>query len=185
MFMSSKLSTISTQNQKNKGHQKWTHHQPERTECNGHDLTNNGMSRQTKPDSITGICMNKTSALFAQKKRLIAKSQAVSTKLFFPAHGLKIILLASGLSVLMIHTDTASARTYWLNIPGAYSKVDEQYLPPVSYPTPNHNACSDAVMQYAKDNLVHYIGCDVMPLPDAVNLPPGQFRPGRHLMQRP
>lgn len=63
-----------------------------------------------------------------------------------------------------------SAQTYWLNIPAAYSKTDEQYMPSMSFPVNSHDACSDAIVEYAKTNLVYYIGCDVNPLSDAVNL---------------
>lgn len=73
-------------------------------------------------------------------------------------------LLLAGLSASL------QAQTYWLNIPGAYNKVDEQYHPSISIPTSGHDACSDAVVEYAKQNLVHYIGCDVKPLPDAKNI---------------
>ena len=74
-------------------------------------------------------------------------------------------LLATGLPSM------AAANTYWLNIPGSYSAEEGRYMPSVSFPTSDHYACSDAIVQYAKDNLVNYIGCDVKPLPDAVNLP--------------
>ena len=78
----------------------------------------------------------------------------------------KMFMLVTGLLFSqIIHADV-----YWLNIPGSYSAYDEQYYPAVSFPTSSHEACSDAIVQYAKDNLVFYIGCDVKPLPDAVNL---------------
>lgn len=67
-------------------------------------------------------------------------------------------------------TAPAFAQTYWLNIPGSFSAEEQRYLPSISLPTGNHNDCSEAIVQYAKDNLVHYVGCDVRPLPDAVNL---------------
>ena len=67
-------------------------------------------------------------------------------------------------------SSTALAETYWLNIPGAYSKTDESNIPSMSFPMQSHDACADAIVEYAKANLVYYIGCDVKPLPDAVNL---------------
>ncbi|MGD2118342.1 MAG: hypothetical protein PVG66_08295 [Chromatiales bacterium] len=84
-------------------------------------------------------------------------------------------LLTTGL--LLALTNTIQAQTYWLNVPGAYSKEEQQYIPAISLPTASHDACSDAIVQYAQDNLVHYIGCDVKPLPNAVNLPHGARRP--------
>jgi len=81
-----------------------------------------------------------------------------------------VIKFSTLLGLVLGLVSTAYGQTYWLNIPGAYSKTDEQYLPSISLPTANHDACSDAIVQYAKDNLVHYIGCDVKPLPDAVNI---------------
>lgn len=72
--------------------------------------------------------------------------------------------------LIVIFPQSVQSEVFWLNIPGAYSKLDEQYLPSISLPTASHDACSDAIVQYAKDNLVHYIGCDVKPLPDAINL---------------
>lgn len=79
----------------------------------------------------------------------------------------KRILLTFLLSLLAA---TAVAETYWLNLPGAYSKTDEQHIPAMSFPMQSHDACSDAIVEYAKSNLVYYIGCDVKPLADAVNL---------------
>ena len=79
-------------------------------------------------------------------------------------------------SLLLAFASTLQAQTYWLNIPGAYSQEERQYLPPFSIPTASHDACSDAIVQYARDNLVHYIGCDVKPLPNAVNLPRGAYK---------
>ena len=117
--------------------------------------------------------LDRKSATGAQDWRRIRRGFFMAKKML-PANILQQVLLAS--SLMLTLNNTATAQTYWLNIPGAYSKVDEQYLPPLSFPTPNHNACSDAVVQYAKDNLVHYIGCDVKPLPDAVNLPRGPLR---------
>ena len=64
----------------------------------------------------------------------------------------------------------AQAQTYWLNIPGAYSMEDGLYEASISLPTVSHAACAQAIVQYTRDNLVNFIGCDVLPLPDAVNL---------------
>jgi len=72
--------------------------------------------------------------------------------------------------VCILSIGTANAQTFWLNIPAAYSKTDELYVPSMSFPVSSHDACSDAIVEYAKSNLVFYIGCDVKPLPDAVNL---------------
>ena len=72
--------------------------------------------------------------------------------------------------LLSLLVSTAAAQTFWLNIPGAYSKTDEQYVPAMSFPMQSHDSCSDAIVEYAKANLVYYIGCDVEPLTDAVNL---------------
>jgi len=72
--------------------------------------------------------------------------------------------------ITLLAISTIQAETYWLNIPGHYSKVDGQLVPSLSLPTPSHDKCSDAIIEYAKTNLVYYIGCDVKPLRDAVNL---------------
>lgn len=64
----------------------------------------------------------------------------------------------------------AQAQTYWLNIPGAYNLKDSQYESSLSLPTVSHEACAQAIVQYTRDNLVNFIGCDVQPLPDAVNI---------------
>jgi hypothetical protein len=78
---------------------------------------------------------------------------------------ISLVLLSAIFSITSV-----KAETYWLNIPASFSKVDEQYIPPMSFPVRSHDACSDAIVEYAKTNLVYYIGCDVKPLPDAVNL---------------
>ena len=67
---------------------------------------------------------------------------------------------------------SASAESYWLNIPGAYSREDAQYLPAASYKKSSFEACQHALLRYAQTNLIHYIGCDTRPLSDAVNLKP-------------
>lgn len=129
-----------------------------------HFLTSNkaGVRQVMKPGRVAGAQKWRSAAqlLYVVKKTMSANR----TLLPFSLPGIFALTLAG----------PVTAQTYWLNIPGAYSKVDEQYLPSMSFPTPNHNACSDAVVHYAKNNLVHYIGCDVKPLPDAVNL---QHRP--------
>ena len=77
-----------------------------------------------------------------------------------------------GLSLGLV--STAFGQTYWLNIPGAYSKTEAQYMPSISLPTANQDSCADAIVEYAKDNLVYYISCDVHPLRDAANLKAGR-----------
>ncbi len=78
--------------------------------------------------------------------------------------------------ILLSLSNPLIAESYWLNIPGAYSKLDGQYLPPASYPKSSHEACNEAILRYAKNNLVHYIGCDTRPLPNAINLTAGLQR---------
>lgn len=80
----------------------------------------------------------------------------------------KRLFIVSLLSFFAV--SSVNAQPYWLNIPSAYSKTDDQYMPSMSFPVKSHDSCSDAIVEYAKSNLVYYIGCDVKPLPDAVNL---------------
>ncbi len=80
----------------------------------------------------------------------------------------KKILLIFGLVFGV--TQLVQAQTYWLNIPGAYSMKDSQYEPSISLPTVSHEACAQAIVHYTRDNLVNFIGCDVLPLPDAANI---------------
>ena len=70
----------------------------------------------------------------------------------------------------MILSNTVIAESYWLNIPGEYSKQDRQYMPAASYPKDSREECNEALLRYAQNNFIHYIGCDTFPLPDAVNL---------------
>lgn len=80
--------------------------------------------------------------------------------------------ILTGLTLLSL-SNPLIAEPYWLNIPGAYSKLDGQYLPPASYLKKSHEACNEAVLRYTQNNLVHYIGCDTRPLPNAINLTAG------------
>lgn len=75
------------------------------------------------------------------------------------------------LLALSISTN-AFATSWWLNIPGHYSPITDEYVPPISWITTSQDSCSDAIVAYAKDNLVNYIGCDVKPLANAVNISP-------------
>ena len=75
------------------------------------------------------------------------------------------------ISVLSVFSDSLSAETYWLNMPASYSKKYSEYTPSVSLPTVDYEACLAAMTQYAQDNeMVDKIGCDIKPLPDAINL---------------
>lgn len=68
----------------------------------------------------------------------------------------------------MLFTGVAQATT-WLNIPEHYDK-DGELMPSVSYPVSTWEKCSDAIVEYAKMEYVYYIGCDIRPLRDAVNI---------------
>lgn len=73
--------------------------------------------------------------------------------------------------LLSIISGSLSAQTYWLNMPGSYSKKYSEYTPSVSLPTVDYQACQAALTQYAQDNeMIDKIACDIQPLPDAVNL---------------
>jgi len=72
-------------------------------------------------------------------------------------------------AVALMASLSVSAQTYWLNI-GSYTDNDGSEQPAFSMPTSSQAACSQAVIEYAKTNLVNFIGCDVEPLPHAVNI---------------
>ncbi len=79
----------------------------------------------------------------------------------------KIILIM----LFSVISSSLSAEIYWLNMPGSYSKKYSEFTPSVSLPTVDYEACQAALTQYAQDNeMVEKIGCDIQPLPDAVNL---------------
>jgi len=65
---------------------------------------------------------------------------------------------------------TASAETYWLNIPDSYRDIDDKYFPASSIPTSSQEACAKAMVEYANMGVVNFIGCDVKPLSNAANL---------------
>jgi len=81
---------------------------------------------------------------------------------------LKPLIVLSLLSVIL--QSQAVAETYWLNIPGSYRQLDDKFFPASSIPTVSQAACSEAMLEYAKQGLVNFIGCDVKPLPNAANL---------------
>lgn len=71
---------------------------------------------------------------------------------------------------LMMFTGAVSAdQVVWLNIPSHYTE-DNREVPSVSFVTFGWDNCADAIVSYAKENYIHYIGCDVVPLRDAVNV---------------
>ena len=84
-------------------------------------------------------------------------------KIFF-----KQLLVATVLSITAF--STASAETYWLNIPESYRQLDDKLFPASSIPTASQEACSEAMVEYAKEGFVNFIGCDVKPLPNAANM---------------
>jgi hypothetical protein len=57
---------------------------------------------------------------------------------------------------------SASAQTYWLNI-----VVDDESM---SLPVSSNEMCSEAIVRYVQLQYHGSISCDVMPLPDAVNI---------------
>lgn len=69
------------------------------------------------------------------------------------------------LSVGVVH-----GQTVFLNIPSHHQPKTGEYVPTMSLPTSGWDACADAMVAYAKDNYVRYIGCDVKPFKGAVNL---------------
>jgi hypothetical protein len=73
----------------------------------------------------------------------------------------KKLLFFSVLSTLF--TSALSAQTYWVNM------VDNGVS--MSLPVSSDQLCSEAVYRYVQSNLVDAVSCDVMPLPDAINLP--------------
>jgi len=76
----------------------------------------------------------------------------------------------------LIASATTTAETYWFNVAG-FTAADGSEQPAFSIPTSGQGACSRAVVQYAKANLVSAISCDVAPLPNAVNLPGYEEKP--------
>ena len=78
-------------------------------------------------------------------------------------------LLLTAMLALMTTTAVSAetGKTYFLNIPGHYSKIDAHWIDSMSIPTTSADACADAIVSYAKNNYVYYIGCDVKPLPDS------------------
>ena len=78
----------------------------------------------------------------------------------------KLILLSVLLSA------NAQAETWWLNIPSHYSPVTDKYVPSMSLLTFSYEQCREGIISYTSENFVNYIGCDVRPLRDAVNLSP-------------
>lgn len=73
------------------------------------------------------------------------------------------------LALILLTNSVNATQTWWLNIPG-YIDKDGIPIPSLSLPTSDHDKCSDAVINYAKNEYVYYISCDIKPLPDAVNL---------------
>jgi len=72
--------------------------------------------------------------------------------------------------VLAILSTAVHANGYWLNIPAYIDSDSGRTVPPTSYWTRDRDSCADAIVQYAKLEYVYYIGCDVNPLPNAVNV---------------
>jgi hypothetical protein len=75
--------------------------------------------------------------------------------------------------MLAIVSGNVMADTVWFNIPSHYDRVDMRSYNALSLPTSSWDACADAIAQYAKDNYVFYVSCDVKPLPNAANLKRG------------
>ena len=72
--------------------------------------------------------------------------------------------------VLLWSSNLLAEPAYWVNIPRHHSIIDGKIIPSVSWYTRSHEECSDAVVDYARDNLVNFISCSTRPLPDASNL---------------
>lgn len=70
---------------------------------------------------------------------------------------LLILLLSSASAV-----KAAESLNYWLNL-----VVDGQSM---SLPVASAEQCTRALYRYAESNLAHSASCDVLPLPDALNL---------------
>jgi len=70
----------------------------------------------------------------------------------------------------------AVAMTWWLNIPGYCDPQMKECYPDLSIPTTTRDVCMDAIVEYAKEDYVFYIGCDIKPLPNAVNLKKKVFK---------
>jgi hypothetical protein len=70
----------------------------------------------------------------------------------------------------MMFSGFSLAQTYWLNIAGAFDRENDDYYADASYPVPNLETCEKSQIEYSKMNAVHFISCDVNPLPNASNL---------------
>ena len=68
------------------------------------------------------------------------------------------------LLALMLLPVVGYAQPYFLNIPGDGDRLS------LSYYTTDQKQCQKALIEYAKHKEVYYIGCDVKPLRDAVNV---------------
>ena len=77
---------------------------------------------------------------------------------------------------LLIAANGINAQTVFLNIPSYYEPKTKEYIPTMSFPTSGWDACADAMISYAEENYVRYLGCDVKPFKDAVNMRPRRVK---------
>ena len=66
---------------------------------------------------------------------------------------------------ISLFSSMAVADTQWLNIASTHVSVSEVIFETTAYPTFSQEACEKSQVEYARLSSVHYVSCDIEPLP--------------------